>query len=354
MKAFFFRSAYFKEPHKNISVVRQACGLFGMKNILTFDEAMQLHEPLFSIEALLDLPVDISILERLAVYPAPLISIYRIQHRMLAGDMKSEFPRCFDFMYALNPATVPFPSAQWFRRVPEVTNLNVAWANREYDVCFVGSPCPRKQFTLIAHTLDKYPNAIVAVAPRGRTAMPVYRVCKEWAIEILSNPPREEINRIFNSSKFLIYPTFGGHQDYNILQHSPLEGIVCNCPPILNHAWCSSAFRGYPAQVSTKSDIDKLELTKTLWEDCLSFFMRHDPVKEACRTSEQMLDIINGHEYRIDPHRRERCQGVIQHVKDGKHLFRADYKHGPFYRYDVLKTMNYIEVEYINGPSKGE
>lgn len=353
MRAFHLVDSYYTEALKNLPPARQHAQLFSRKNILTFNTAMKLNEPLFCSEPLLDLPAtkantQLEKIRALAAYPAPLITVFRTSGQPIAGSLRIEMVRCFDFVYSVSPWCMPFPSMRWYRSFPEFKNENRSWTDREYDVCFVGRPGSRKKPTWIAAVLNNYPDAALAITLCGPSGMPIYKVCKAWAIEPLRNPPREEIGAIFNSSKFLIHPTDSGKFPYHALENSVLEGLACNCPPILNAVYCTARYKDYPAQLSSINDARSFVLSQTLWEDCIAFMENVDAVNHSCRTIKQLRDILNSQTYLVDPFRARRCKQVIRHIQAGEHIFpsMASYKHGPFYKVRADKTMDFEEVEY--------
>jgi len=326
----------------------------GEENILSFWDAMELHEPLLCTHATLETPFrtaaeQIDRIQALAEYPFPLAAIAHEEGLRIAGSVLAEMPRCFDTMFSFSPWFKPFPAAQWYKTYPDTIWEGIPYANRNWDICYVGRGGSRKRPNLIAAALEEYPNSIVVLSMRGISGKKIYQVCKEWIIDTMVDPPRDTINKVFNESRFLIYPSDFGPVKYRTLENSVLEALTCMCAPILNSVWCMGRFKDYPAQVSTVQDCADLVLNEDLWSRCLQFMENLDAINHDCRTGKELFDILNAREYAVDPERGRRCQRVAEFFSAGQHLLslRARFNRGPFYRYDLPKTMDFKETFYV-------
>lgn len=328
--------------------------IFG--KVLDFDSAMKIKGPIICSATTLEGPQRtmnrwIPRLEALAEFEYPLLGLTRAHTPMLPGQMWAEMPRCFDVVFAYNPPACPYPAERWYCPWPIQNGIEKrrplrAYAEREHDVCYIGKPASQKQMGLIAELLSKHPlTSIIVIGhptcpPEG---MKLYKAMRLYDIPYYNNLPRTAISAILNDARFLAYPTHNGMYPCATLEQTALEAIYCGCAPILNRAWCTDRYRGYPAQVDSEEDCWDLELTERLYHQCIEFMA--DPAVDAlrynCRTLAEIRADLASRKYAIDPERPRRCKELVEYIQAGLHRRGRNYRRGPFYAVVEPRTYDY-------------
>jgi len=329
--------------------------IFG--RVLDFDSAMRIKGPIFCSATTLQGPQKtmsrwIPRLEALAEFKYPLLGATRAHTPMLPGQMWAEMPRCFDTVFAYSPQNCPYPALRWYCPWPHETGIERreplrSFAERKYTLCYIGKPASSKQVPLIAALLEENPlDAVIVIGHPGRPpeGMGIYRVMRTYEIPCLNNPSRAIIGEIFNTARFLAYPTHQGVYKCATLEQSVLEAIYCGCAPILNSAWCTGRYRGYPAQVNCEGSCWGLDLTEDLYHACLDFMDGVNALSYNCRTFDEMRADITSGEYHVDPERPRRCHDVIDFLRRGGQLQKRNYNHGPFYVIPSPRNFDYHET----------
>lgn len=329
MEVFHPNDTYLKYTWRNCSTVYRATRLYPDKQHLSFNDGMRSGEDLFAPHPSLcnltkDLGYHIDKLEAMRHYQHTMVT-FLCNDQIAANHPYRFLVLAYDWCLTPGPKE-NFPEINnWagrFRRlVPLMRNKGNTYSQRTHHVCYVGRAEGRRRPTWMCAIMDNHWPWRFVMSERGTSFMPVYQMLSEYFEDITRDPDREEIEIVFNNSKFLLYMTDFGSGVYETLENSVMEAIMCGCMPVLNSKWCQHRYKGYPAQVGSIDEARALKLDEGMYNACVKFWENLNEPHSSCFTEQELRDEIA----RVvalgpNPRRSENIDMVIDMIKSGKHL----------------------------------